>query len=158
MKETLGRLFDHLEWANRILLESLRSSGDLSPFVKKVTAHIFGAEQVWLSRIRNEPPPGPAVWPELTLADCARRLEENSRSFRAVLDSSNEEGLQRMISYANSKGERFSTGLADILLQVSLHGSYHRGQIAARQRLDSHEPVNTDYITFVRAGKKQSGA
>jgi uncharacterized damage-inducible protein DinB len=157
MKEALERLFDHLEWANGILLESLRSSGELSAFVKKVTAHIFAAEQVWLSRIRDEPPPGPPVWPELTLSDCARLLAGNCRSFRAVLDSTNEEGLQKTISYANSKGERFSTRLADILLHVSLHGSYHRGQIAARQRLDSHEPVNTDYITFVRAGRKKSG-
>jgi len=33
---------------------------------------------------------------------------------------------------------------------VALHGSYHRGQVAAAVRAAGGEPVNTDYITYVR--------
>jgi uncharacterized damage-inducible protein DinB len=38
----------------------------------------------------------------------------------------------------------------DVLLHVALHGSYHRGQIAAAVRAAGGEPVNTDFVTWTR--------
>ena len=38
----------------------------------------------------------------------------------------------------------------DILFHLASHGAYHRGQISVTLRHSNLEPVNTDYITFVR--------
>jgi len=37
-----------------------------------------------------------------------------------------------------------------MLLQAFTHGGYHRGQIAMQLRQQGLEPVNTDYIIWVR--------
>ena len=38
-----------------------------------------------------------------------------------------------------------------VLTHVALHGSYHRGQIAALIRSGGDEPINTDYIMWLRS-------
>jgi uncharacterized damage-inducible protein DinB len=58
--------------------------------------------------------------------------------------------LDKFISYSNSKGQEFKNSVRDILTHVALHGQYHRGQINSRLRADGFEPVNLDFITFVR--------
>lgn len=58
--------------------------------------------------------------------------------------------LAEIIVYANTKGEAFQTAIHDIMIQVFNHGTYHRAQIACNLRQGGLEPVNTDYITFVR--------
>jgi uncharacterized damage-inducible protein DinB len=35
---------------------------------------------------------------------------------------------------------------------MTTHGTYHRGQIAMQLRQQGLEPVNTDYIMFLRMG------
>ena len=40
--------------------------------------------------------------------------------------------------------------MEDMLLQVVLHGCYHRGQVALVVRGAGAEPSPTDYIAFVR--------
>ncbi|WP_244563156.1 DinB family protein [Paenibacillus uliginis] len=54
------------------------------------------------------------------------------------------------MTYTNSSGKEFMTSIRDILTHVALHGQYHRGQINSRFRADGIDPVNMDYITFVR--------
>jgi uncharacterized damage-inducible protein DinB len=56
-----------------------------------------------------------------------------------------------VITYSNSRGEAFDTSVHDILIQVFNHGTYHRAQVARDLRQQLLTPVNTDYITYVRA-------
>jgi uncharacterized damage-inducible protein DinB len=55
-----------------------------------------------------------------------------------------------MITYRNSAGEEFTSSLEDILTHVAMHGSYHRGQVAAWMRQSGETPTPTDYIAFAR--------
>ena len=45
---------------------------------------------------------------------------------------------------------RYGEHLSPMLLQVILHGCYHRGQVALLVRDAGAEPSPTDYIAFVR--------
>jgi uncharacterized damage-inducible protein DinB len=58
--------------------------------------------------------------------------------------------LEKPVTYRNSAGDQFTSTVEDILTHIALHGSYHRGQIAASARAggDTHSP--TDYIAFAR--------
>ena len=58
--------------------------------------------------------------------------------------------LERTVHYRNSAGAEFDSKISDILLHVALHGSYHRGKIAAALRGAGADPAPTDYIGFVR--------
>ncbi len=60
--------------------------------------------------------------------------------------------LEGVVRYVNSAGEGWSSRVEDVLMQVILHGAYHRGQIAADLRAVGAEPAYTDFIEAARRG------
>ena len=142
-------MFDHMAWADRALVDLLSSSPAAQPVpgVLRLLSHVVAAERVWLMRIRGENSANEPIWPELHLEQIAALAAANAEQYREALDDDRE----RIVTYRNSKGTPFSTRLADILTHVALHGSYHRGQIATALRAGGVEPINTDYITYVRS-------
>lgn len=148
-KKYLTRLFHYVRWANNNVLQLLQMA-PAAPTVLRFLAHLLAAEQVWLTRLRGEDSAGLAIWPDLALPACMRLLEANAAGYQSYLEESAEESLAAIITYRNSKGMEFHSVAADILAQVVLHGAYHRGQIAWELRRAGDEPVNTDYVVFVR--------
>lgn len=148
MQPWLERLVDHLEWANRRALGVVRETGEAESL--ELLAHVLATERVWMERIRTGDSSGLEIWPDLTPDECEARMEENVEQYRAFARSVPQEGLRREATYTNSSGEAFETPVAEILLHVALHGSYHRGQIARELREAGEEPVDTDFIQFVR--------
>ncbi|MEP7064655.1 MAG: DinB family protein [Gemmatimonadota bacterium] len=149
MNRQLGKLLGHLEWADRRVLDSLRAMTHPDQRALDVYAHVLGAEHVWLSRL-HERAPREKVWPELTLDQAAALAKENAAGLRALVDSAAANELQRTVAYTNSAGAAFESTVEDMLLQVVLHGCYHRGQVAMVVRGAGGEPSPTDYIAFIR--------
>ena len=149
MPDILPQLFQHLKWADERVHASLVDAANPPPHTLDLFAHIVGAEHVWLSRIRGEKPEVP-VWPKLSLAQCAELGARNADEFLALVESVDETALDGGITYRNSAGDEFTTSLKDILIHVALHGTYHRGQIAAAVRAGGDTPASTDYIALVR--------
>lgn len=145
----LRRLIDHLEWADTRVLASLRACRTPLSAAINLYAHVLGAENAWISRI-NSTNPSVVIWPEITLDECEKLARENVALMHQILEETNAEDLAQPISYRNSAGADFTTGLEDILLHVALHGSYHRGQVAALLRSAGDTPSPTDYIQWVR--------
>ena len=149
MREYLRRLFDHMAWADAKAIGALRNSKGASDLAQSELAHILGAEHVWLARLEQRPATV-AVWPTLSVDDCERLGNENRAGFLDFLDRQDAQSLERTVHYRNSAGAEFDTKVSDILLHVALHGSYHRGKIAAALRAAGAEPAPSDYIGFVR--------
>jgi uncharacterized damage-inducible protein DinB len=149
LKGHFSRLVAHLEWADQRALSSLRSSDNRPPKALEIYSHILGSEHVWLSRIKGATP-RVAVWPDLSLDDCARVSAENVADLRKLTSTLTADALARGITYRNSAGDQFTSSLEDILTHVMLHGSYHRGQVAALIRGAGDTPAPTDYIFFTR--------
>ncbi|MEO6210313.1 MAG: DinB family protein [Gemmatimonadaceae bacterium] len=145
----LGKLLDHLEWADRRVLDSLRAMVHPDARALDLYAHILGAEHTWLSRIL-EREPREKIWPQLSLSAAAALAAENATALRALVAVNGGEQLQRRVAYTNSGGLPFESTVEDMLLQVVLHGCYHRGQVAMIVRGAGAEPAPTDYIAFVR--------
>ena len=143
------KLVDHMEWADKRALASLRTMPNPPPPAVELMAHVLGAERVWLSRIQGQSSPI-AVWPKLTLDEAERVLAENFDGYKRLLAKLSSEGLQRPITYKTSAGDQFTSTVEDILTQVITHGSYHRGQIAAQVRTAGGTPNPTDYIAYIR--------
>ncbi|MGO4374581.1 DinB family protein, partial [Paenibacillus sp. MCAF20] len=92
-----------------------------------------------------------SLWEEVDDLMAIRVMfEENADQYRVYIEGLEESELDEMIDYANQSGVPFQTSIRDILLQVLLHGQYHRGQINRALRIESAEPVQVDYITFAR--------
>lgn len=145
----LLRLFDHVAWADARVLQRIEA-GDAPTSALPLFSHLLAAERVWLARLRGEDTSKLEIWPELSPAACAELAARLRVEFGDLLSSLTEESLSRPVIYRNSAGREFSTQAVDILVHLALHGAYHRGQIATRTRDARGEPVNTDYITFVR--------
>lgn len=145
----LSKLLDHLEWADRRVLDSILAMPHPDQRALDLYAHVLGAEHVWLSRILQRAP-REKVWPDITLERASSLAAENAAELRAVLEKCSVDELQRKVAYRNSAGAAFESTMEDMLLQVVLHGCYHRGQVAMVVRGAGGEPSPTDYIAFIR--------
>ena len=143
-------LFD--DWANREALRSLQEMEHPPERARKVMAHIVAAELLWMARLQQAGH-RTAVWPEFGLEDCDRQIAELRQTWEQYLAELADADLATEITYINSKGERYSNEVRDILMHVLMHGVYHRGQIAAAVRDRAGEPAYTDFIEAVRKGK-----
>lgn len=146
----LTRSFEHTAWANRRVLGALRGRAAPPSQAVRLFAHLLAAEHVWLGRLRGEDARALPIWPEWDLGTCEERLTGSVESFRAFLSTLSGARLGEVVTYPNSTGKVFQTSVGDILQHVCSHGAYHRGQIALLLRQAGWEPVNTDFITFVR--------
>ena len=143
-----ARLLRYDAWANGEAVASLRG-GTPQPRALRWMAHIVGSGELWLARLRDESPTL-AVWPDLDLDACAAgvaRLAERWPSYLSILEPGD---LAEGVGYRNSRGEYWTSTVADILTHVILHGSYHRAQIAATVRDGGGEPAYTDFIHATR--------
>lgn len=148
-------LVEHLRWADSRILEALRSE-DPPARALKTYAHVLGAENVWLARLQGRAP-DLAVWPELDVDDCARVASDNADALAAFLEETPKDHLQRSVRYRNSAGQEFESRIDDVLLQVAMHGQYHRGQVNLLLRDAGLQPAPVDYIAFVRGVPAATG-
>jgi uncharacterized damage-inducible protein DinB len=152
MLDYIREMFLYDDWANRETLRSLREMEHPPDRARKVMSHIVAAELLWRARLQRVQQTTP-VWPEFGLHDCERQLAELRRGWEQYLAEKTTADLDQEIDYTNSKGERYSNAVRDILMHVLMHGTYHRGQIAAMVRDRAGEPAYTDFIEAVRKGK-----
>ena len=147
--EYFSKLFDHMEWADKRALASLRSMSNPPGKAVELLGHILGVERVWLSRVEGETS-ALAIWASLTLDEAENVVAENAARYRRFLSALSSAALQQPITYKNSAGDQFTSTVEDILTQVATHGSYHRGQISAQVRAAGGTPNPTDYIAYIR--------
>jgi uncharacterized damage-inducible protein DinB len=145
----IGRMVEHMAWADRRVLSALRVAEPLAPDLRDLFAHLVAAEWLWLDRAEGRAA-RLEVWPELELEAMARELDAAHEGWRALIARVTEAELDAPVAYVNSNAQAFETPLVDIVLHVVHHGSYHRGQLATRLRLAGHEPAASDLIGFAR--------
>jgi uncharacterized damage-inducible protein DinB len=150
MNAHFTRLYEHAAWANRRVLELLRSRESENKRARELFAHILNSERVWLTRLAGRDSNALPIWSELSVEECAALVEENAAGFRRFIAEMTEADFSRALTYRNQTGTEFSTAVADILTHVAAHGSYHRGQITEAVRQAGGESVGTDFILFVR--------
>jgi uncharacterized damage-inducible protein DinB len=144
----INSLFRHMAWADARVIEALRANPGLDGHALEQFAHVVGAESVWLTRILGEPP-RVAVWPALSVDECATLAAENQRGYASVLGGG-EAAFGREVTYTNSAGKTYTNRVIDILVHVAMHGSYHRGMTSILMRRSGGVAAPTDFIAFVR--------
>jgi uncharacterized damage-inducible protein DinB len=148
--DAIREMFEHLNWANQRILETLQYIEGENKKVINLFSHILLAEHVWITRLKGLDSSKLPIWAEVNLAACADLVNQNNENFKEFLSGLSNPALEQMVSYKNSKGKEFNNSVRDILTHVALHGQYHRGQINLLLRTNEIEPVNVDFITFKR--------
>jgi uncharacterized damage-inducible protein DinB len=147
VRDHFAKLFRYSAWASARVLAALREQPAALAEALPLFAHVLAAEHVWLSRLRGEPA-RVAVWPTLTLDECADLARDNAAGYEAYITACGD--FAARLRYRNQAGQEFETPIGDILTHVATHGGYHRGQVAKAIGRAGGKSVNTDYIMFVR--------
>lgn len=147
--EQLRRLWAHASWADQAFLAELERLPVVPPGVLREYAHVLGAEEVWLARLETRSSRA-SVWPDLALPAVADLARDTRAGYQRYLAARAEADLERGVAYTNSAGQAFTTSVGDILLQVVLHGQYHRGKVNILLRQAELPPVPVDFISYVR--------
>ena len=145
----IRRLWSHAAWADALVLEALMASNADNAIAWREYAHVLGAEATWLARLEGQAPPVP-VWPTLSRDETIALRERVVSGYEAYLAHLDEAALREPVEYTNSAGQSFRNAPYDVLLQVVLHGQYHRGKINLLLRQGGAEPAPVDYISYVR--------
>lgn len=145
--ETLKQLCAYDRWANNLLFDAFKKQNEAIPASSlRLLSHIVNTQSTWLSRILKETPMV-SVWQEHDLIYCRELFSQTSSALEKIVIAY---ATDQQVDYRNTAQQQFRNTLFDILLHVFNHGTYHRAQIAADMRKNGLEPINTDYITFVR--------
>lgn len=153
-------LYSYNEWANARIFSAAAEldpeifttpRGSSFSSIRDTIAHIAASEWVWLRRWRGESPSGLPEWGSLEEAGALReKLREVEAARAAFLGELTDDDLTRPLPYRNLKGDLFSEPLAEQLLHVVNHSTYHRGQVATLSRQAGFAAPATDMIVFKR--------
>lgn len=155
MLEVLQDLYRHQEWADaehwRAILASTAAGEDLE--LKARLVHLHGAQQFWLARWQGV---GLAfAKPEdfATSEDTFHFAQACHAALRAYLGLRKEGDLAEAVTYTNMAGQTFTQPLGELMLHLTLHSQYHRGQNATRLRALAGSAPGTDLVNWQREGR-----
>ena len=155
----IRELYDYHRWANRRLFDVAAGLGDAVtrdmgahwsfPTLKGMFAHIYGADDVWLTRWKGSSPGrllSDADFP--TVADLRARWDALEALQRAFVDGLGEADLARPVVYKNTSGQEFRVALGPLLQHVVNHATHHRSEAATMITLISGSPPDTGINTY----------
>ncbi|GAB3960067.1 hypothetical protein GCM10028805_57320 [Spirosoma harenae] len=151
MKEHLIQLLDYELWANRRVIDALETVPNPPARAVAVMGHILSAQLTWLGRLTKQPV-FVSIWEDIPVSWMGETAERQHRQLVGYVDGFQEKELFQLISYANSQGEPFQNSPYDILMHMSHHAAYHRGQVVQLTRPLLAEAPVTDYIVWQREG------
>jgi len=149
----LQKLADYNCWANARVMKRLEHflSND-TPLPERAVhlfSHVLNAQAIWIARITGTKSPV-KVFQYHDLPALRQLHEQTCPRLVEMVRNADEAELGRIIEYTNTQGKAYATPVGEILVHSFNHATYHRGQVAIAIRGASLEPVNTDYITWIR--------
>ena len=158
MLETIRLLFGYTRWADGRMFDAVSKlspeqwTKDLGSSLKSTrdtAVHIASAQWIWLSRWKGETPKG--MWTATdypTPASLREKSEGLAKDLAAFVAEQTEESVAKALSYKNLKGEAMSYPLGQLMLHMSNHSTYHRGQVTTLLRQLGAQPISTDFVLY----------
>lgn len=147
MKIAIHDLLEYIQKSNNSTIDLLvQNQATLPSKAIEIYSHMINAHHVWNARILGKKPFF-KIWQIHSVEVFSEMNEENYLVSKKIIENNE---LDKMISYHNTRGEAFQNTLKDIMFHVINHSSYHRGQVMLLIRNAGIEPVPTDYILTKR--------
>jgi len=161
MKSQLVKYTEYNIWANRNHTDIISSLTEEQidkvqvssfPSIRKTLYHTWDAQGIWTKRLTG----GTVTdWPSKnfkgTTQDAIDNFLNSSREFDELVKGFNEEEFHNTIQYKNLEGKEFNNTLADIVMHVMNHSTFHRGQLISMFRdVGITKIPPTDFIAFCR--------
>ena len=146
MKAYFKQLFEHEYWANLKVLETLVNANEQPQRAIEIFSHTIAAQRIWLDRMKGDKNEL-KVWEIFDREIMLELLEINYSDLTKLLDN---QDLNLLITYQNSKGEHFTNTINQILTHLALHAAYHRGQVVLLLKNHVDGLPTTDYTFYIR--------
>jgi uncharacterized damage-inducible protein DinB len=154
-------LMRHMEWADAQVWRSVLTlpQAESDKRVRDCLYHLHVVQWAYLQIWRDETPDVPDVSSFEDLPAIHSWGREYYRQVAEQLDGLSVNALDRQVRFpwAEQLVERFGgpapATLAETILQITSHTTYHRGQINMRLRELGAEPPLTDFIAWIWMGK-----
>jgi uncharacterized damage-inducible protein DinB len=140
-------LIEHQYWADQKLIEALLKLEEIPDKSKKLMNHIIGAQENWIARIEGRVSQL-SIWPEIESKNWHDWISKNYDGLKLIC--SDEQHATKRITYSNSTGKQFGNSISEILLHLTMHSQYHRGQAITYARDVFEVPPSTDMIVYLR--------
>lgn len=161
----IGLLFKHMEWADASVWKSVLlfpvSHNDSA--LKKYLFHIHSVQRAFYYIWTGQPLELPKETDFNELIDLAKWGGEYYKNLETFLKSFDRVGLNDIIEipWANRLekiiGKKpVNPTVAETMLQVAMHTTYHRGQLNKRLRELGGEPPLIDFIVWIWLGKPKA--
>src|SRR5439155_15803117 len=112
-------------WANGETLASLERGKPPPAAGVRLMNHVLATEAGWLRRM-GHPAPFDGFWPGEDLPALRTAWREGLPArWASFLADERLSDPARTFSYVNSKGERFTSAVGDVVMHVVLHSAYH---------------------------------
>ena len=157
----IKHIYEYNRWANESILDAVSKltaeqfTKDLQSShrsVRDTVAHILAAEWIWLERWKGVSPKAlfdPADFP--TVESVRTRLSDVETECAAFIDGLTDESLTQAVTYTNTRGEKWTYSLGQMMQHVANHSSYHRGQVTTMLRQLGVAPREVDLLVYVDA-------
>ena len=159
MLSFLNCLYEYHYWANERILRAAENVNDAQLLaatdtrwsLRKTLVHTMSAEWIWLSRWRGVSPKAGLNEDDFpTLESIRVRWRAGEQDMRAFLAALNDEALQRVVRYTNTRGQPFAFPLWQLMAHVVNHGTQHRAEAAALLTDWGYSPGDMDLSLFLR--------
>ncbi|MDT3405682.1 DinB family protein [Mucilaginibacter terrae] len=150
MKNHFINLFNYDKHTNLQILYGIFETDQPEQAVR-LMAHVLGAQQVWLSRCKQDNATGLMIWPDWQAVQLKYIIEENHAAWLEFVNNLTTEDFDKSVSYTTTKGVPYTDKLINILSHVINHGTHHRAQIGQQlKQAGLAQLPSTDYIFYVR--------
>ncbi|MFZ4056733.1 MAG: DinB family protein [Ferruginibacter sp.] len=164
MKAILHRYAAYNIWAHKKIFESLHQFKEediqqamVSSFegIVPTLLHLLDAENIWWQRMKlNEYVIVPSSHFEGSLADLEKLILQQAQAWEQWVAEAQEIQFEHEFRYYGLERQQLKISIADMLLHVFNHTSYHRGQIITMMRqLGLSKIPQTDYAFYLRNKK-----
>jgi uncharacterized damage-inducible protein DinB len=156
--DVIRSLYQYNVWANhRILLPAsnltpeqfLAAKGSSYSSVRDTLVHIMSAEWIWLARWKGSSPS--ALFEAIEYPNSRSiqtRWEAIEAETQQFIDQLNPSQLAEVVSYVNTRGEKWAYPLWQQMIHQVNHATQHRSEVAAILTNLGCSPGDLDYLVY----------
>ena len=154
-------LFAYKAWANAELFAALQNlpaahAEQLHTCIRTLN-HIYVVDRLFRARLADEPTPFHATNTKETptLAGLRAEVEATDAWYVDYVSKLAEPALSRVLSFTFADGDAGHMSVEEILLHVTAHGAYHRGNVGQVLKSIDIAPPRDLYTKFLHLAEPQ---
>lgn len=163
--EAMVSLMRYKQWADAELVTAARGLGWLGRalvgrFVTKIVRHFHTVDSIFRAHLLARPHPFTSANPAepATLDELAARMRDVDAWYVEYARTLDAGDLGEPLSVTFTDGDRQVLTRSDILLHVSQHGAYHRGNVGILLKLGGAGPLPDRFTSYLRRAGSATAA